>query len=136
MTGQDLLDKYWNPEEGTWRWPLNDGFADGKWEVAHSIPREARLDRIGEVSQDRGDFMATSGDSYPERALAPGTSGDYHVFRGTGKQLPDDWELRYGKAGEAFGRPGGGTQWVVVDKEGHHVLIDTLLTDGYLEPEW
>lgn len=77
--------------------------------------------------------MGAVGDSYPERGLAPGSSGDYNRFQGTGKELPADWEVRYGNVAEAFGQPGGGIQWVVYDtKNKITVLIDTLLEDGYL----
>jgi hypothetical protein len=132
MTPQGLLDRFWNHAEGTWDWPKANGFADGKWETVHSIPKSASLDRIGEVSDQRGDFMGTTGDSYPQRSLAPGSSGDYHVFHGTGRELPPGWEVRYGTVGEAFGQPGGGTQWVVVDDKNRIVLIQRLIDDGYL----
>jgi hypothetical protein len=78
--------------------------------------------------------MGTTGDSYPQRSLAPGSSGDYHVFHGTGRELPPGWEVRYGTVGEAFGQPGGGTQWVVVDDKNRIVLIQRLINDGYLAP--
>jgi hypothetical protein len=132
MTPQELIDAYWDSEKGTWKWPPHDGFADGKWEVAHNIPTKVLMDRIGEVSEKRGDFMGRVGDSYPQRGLAPGTTGDYNVFQGTGKELPDGWEFRYGKVAETFGQPGGGTQWVVVDENGKTVLIEVLLRRGYL----
>ena len=77
--------------------------------------------------------MGTLGDSYPQRSLAPGSSGDYNIFHGTGKELPDGWEVRYGKVGETFGWPGGGTQWVVVDGDGRIVLIKWLIDEGYLD---
>jgi hypothetical protein len=133
MTAQDILNKFWDPINKTWDWPKHDGFAGGKWHTARSIPPEVRLDRIGEVSGDRGDFMGAIGDGYPQRGLAPGSSGDYTILRGTGKQLPDRWEVRYGKVGEAFGWAGGGTQWVVVDEEGNFVLIRYLIDKGYLD---
>ncbi|WP_293321055.1 TNT domain-containing protein [Mycobacterium sp.] len=76
--------------------------------------------------------MSAVGDSYPDRGLAPGSSGDYNRFHGTGKELPDRWEVRYGKVADAFGQPGGGTQWVVVDEEGKTVLISFLIDNGYL----
>ena len=76
--------------------------------------------------------MGAAGDSYPGRGLAPGSSGDYHRFHGTGKELPEGWEVRYGEVADAFGQPGGGTQWVVVDNNGEIVLIHDLIEDGYL----
>ncbi|OBG92281.1 NAD(+)--arginine ADP-ribosyltransferase [Mycobacterium sp. E3251] len=132
MKSQEILDNYWNHAEGTWKWPLENGFADGKWQTARSIPEDVWLDRIGEVSDQRGDFMGAVGDSYPERSLAPGSSGDYHRFHGTGQELPEGWQVRYGRVGDEFGQPGGGTQWVVVDKNGKTVLIRWLLVNGYL----
>ncbi|CPS05539.1 glycohydrolase toxin TNT-related protein [Mycobacteroides abscessus] len=132
LTHQDIIGDHYTARGGP-AWPPHDGFANGKWESLDRIPENVRLDRIGEVSGSRGDFMATQGDSYPSRALAPGSSGDYHTFQGTGKPLRNDWELRWGEVGPAFGQPGGGTQWVVVDKEtGDHILVDTLIRDGYL----
>lgn len=44
-----------------------------------------------------------------------------------------DSVLRDGKVADAFGQPGGGTQWVVVDEEGKTVLISFLLDNGYLD---
>ncbi|OBA75275.1 NAD(+)--arginine ADP-ribosyltransferase [Mycobacterium sp. 1554424.7] len=132
MNAQEILNAFWDPAKGTWKWPEANGFADGKWETARSIPTEASLDRIGEVSDTRGDFMGTVGDSYPDRGLAPGSSGDYNRFHGTGKELPDRWEVRFGKVADAFGQPGGGTQWVVIDEEGETVLISFLIDNGYL----
>lgn len=134
MNAQEILNRFWDPAEGTWKWPEHNGFADGKWETARSIPEDKFLDRIGEVSNKRGDFMGEVGDSYPHRGLAPGSSGDYNRFHGTGKDLPEGWEVRYGKVADAFGQPGGGTQWVVVDKNNKIVLIKWLLENGYLAP--
>lgn len=133
MTAQDILNQFWDPIQGTWKWPEFNGFADGKWATSRSIPKEVWLDRIGEVSDQRGDFMGQVGDSYPERSLAPGSSGDYNRFHGTGVELPDGWEVRYGKVADAFGQPGGGTQWVVIDGDGQTVFIQYLIDEGYLD---
>ncbi|MDM3976047.1 glycohydrolase toxin TNT-related protein [Mycobacterium marseillense] len=133
MTAQEILNKWWDPAKGTWDWPKVDGFADGIYDTTRSIPKDTSLDRIGEVSDDKGDFMGAVGDSYPDRGLAPGSSGDYNRFHGTGKELPEGWEVRYGKVGDAFGQSGGGTQWMVVDKSGKYVLIKWLLENGYLD---
>jgi hypothetical protein len=107
MTRPELVEKYWDFEEHTWKWPPEDGFKDNKYDVTDRIPDGQRLDRIGVVSDRTGNFMATEGDSYPARAMAPGSSGDYNVFEGTGKQLPAGWEVRVGEVGEAFDLPGG-----------------------------
>lgn len=135
MSAQDILNKYWDPVKNTWDWPKHDGFADGKWETSRNILTDTRMNRIGEISGNRGEFMGAVGDSYPQRSLAPGSSGDYNVFHGTGKELPEGWEVRYGKVAGAFGWPGGGTQWVVVNAKGQFVMIDFLLKNGYLALE-
>lgn len=132
LTPQDIADRHYTPE-GRPNWPRHDGFLDGEYQTMNRIPESAHMDRIGEVSDQRGDYMATQGDSYPSRGLAPGSSGDYNLFQGTDKQLPPGWELRYGEVGPAFEQPGGGTQWVVMDDRGKTVLIDTLLKGGYLK---
>lgn len=134
MTSDELLEKYWDSENHRWNWPPHDGFKDGQYTVADRIPTDVRVDRIGLVNNQVGDFMAAEGDIYPSRGLAPGTSGDYNVFAGTGEPIPPGWEVRYGETGEAFDQPGGGTQWVVVDENGNTILIQTLIDDGYLAP--
>lgn len=134
MTSDELLEKYWDSENHRWNWPPHDGFKDGQYTVADRIPTDVRVDRIGLVNNQVGDFMAAEGDTYPSRGLAPGTSGDYNLFAGTGEPLPPGWEARYGETGEAFDQPGGGTQWVVVDEDGNTILIQTLIDDGYLSP--
>jgi hypothetical protein len=138
MTHQELLERYCNPD-GSVRWPPHDGFADGKFRAADRIPEGEPLDRIGEVSPQRGDFMGSAGDPYPARALAPGSSGGYHRLEGTGKPFSrPTWELRYGKVAEAFDQPGGGRQWVVVDTSKiidgapQKVLVDQLIKEGYV----
>jgi hypothetical protein len=135
MSAQDILNKYWDPVKNTWDWPKHDGFADGKWDTSRNIPTNTRMNRIGEISGNRGEFMGAVGDTYPQRSLSPGSSGDYNVFHGTGKELPEGWEVRYGKVAEAFGWPGGGTQWVVVNAKDQFVMIDFLLKNGYLALE-
>ncbi|WP_081809303.1 toxin glutamine deamidase domain-containing protein [Mycobacterium sp. URHB0044] len=132
MSPEDIIERYWDPERNTWNWPPHSGFRDGSHDVARAFPKNLVLDRIGLVTDWTGDFLSSAGDSYPSRALAPGTSGDYHLFQGTGTPLPPEWELHFGEAGPAFDQPGGSTQWVVVDQEGNHVLIDQLVNEGYL----
>jgi hypothetical protein len=133
LSREEIVERYWDAERNMWKWPNHDGFLAGIYETARAFPAELRFDRIGLVTDWTGDFLSSAGDSYPARALAPGTSGDYHVFVGTGRPLPSDWELRFGPAGPAFDQPGGSTQWVVVDHEGEHVLIEQLVVEGYLK---
>lgn len=138
LTRQELVDRYCN-SDGSIHWPPHDGFADGRFNVADRIPEGQPLDRIGDISAQRGDFLGSAGDSYPARALAPGSSGPYHLLEGTGKPFSrPTWELRYGKVAEAFDQPGGGRQWVVVDTSKvidgapQKVLIDQLIKEGYV----
>jgi len=102
LTPQELLARHWNPETHTWNWPPHDGFKDGLWTTTDHIPERQNLDRVGLINDKVGDFMGVEGDSYPARALAPGTSGEYNVFRGTGATAPPGWEVRYGDVAQAF----------------------------------
>lgn len=131
LTPEQILDRYWVDGKG-WAYPPNNGFK-GDYHVSDNIPEGTRLDRIG--SSDGG-FMGRDGDSYGARALPPGKAGMYHEYVGTGKQLPDDWEVRHGEVAKAFGHEGGGQQWVVVDRQtGDEISVDDLLARGVIEPK-
>lgn len=134
LTPRELLARHWDPENHTWKWPPHDGFKDGAWTTTDHVPDGQSLDRIGLINERVGDFMGVEGDSYPARGLAPGTSGEYNVFRGTGATVPPGWEVRYGDAAPAFDQPGGATQWVVVDEYGDTIKIHTLVEGGIIEP--
>lgn len=134
LTPRELLARHWDPENHTWKWPPHDGFKDGAWTTTDHVPDGQGLDRIGLINERVGDFMGVEGDSYPARGLAPGTSGEYNVFRGTGATVPPGWEVRYGHAAPAFDQPGGATQWVVVDEYGDTIKIHTLVEEGIIEP--
>ncbi|GAA1094332.1 hypothetical protein GCM10009581_29010 [Tsukamurella strandjordii] len=81
--------------------------------------------------------MGAQGDSYAQRALAPGSTGEYTTLVGTGKQLPSGWEFRSGEIAEAFDQGGGGTQYVVMkpgtDGKMTRVSVDELLNYGYVK---
>lgn len=53
-----------------------------------------------------------------ERATPPGLAAQYHVLEGTGREIPagKDWVVQHGPAKEAFGQPGSGDQWIVLDR--------------------
>lgn len=125
LTPEQILDRYWVDGKG-WAYPPNNGFK-GDYHVSDNIPEGTRLDRIG--SSDGG-FMGRDGDSYGARALPPGKTGAYHEWVGTGKPLPDAWEVRHGEVGQAFGHPGGGEQWVVVDKRTNQEVSITDLEEA------
>ncbi|MDV7102688.1 TNT domain-containing protein [Gordonia amicalis] len=129
MTPEQILERYW--DGNGWAYPPNNGFK-GDYHVSDNIPEGTRLDRIG--SSDGG-FMGRDGDSYGARALPPGKSGAYHEYVGTGKQLPDEWEVRHGEVARAFDREGGGRQWVVIDKQtGDEISVGDLLERGVIAP--
>lgn len=109
MTAQEILNIWWGPATGTWDCPKWKGSPTAYTKRLAVFPK-TWLDRIGEVSDAKGDFMGAVGDSYPHRGVVPGSSGDYNRFHGTGKELPEGWEVRYGEVGDAFGQPGSGTQ--------------------------
>ncbi|MGU3292488.1 TNT domain-containing protein [Williamsia sp. M5A3_1d] len=108
-----IVEKYWNKEDGGWQYPKESGF-DGPPSTSHSIPSGTQIDRIG---GERGEFLGRQGDSYGERALCPGKSAPYYRYEGTGDSVPG-WEVRSGPIAPAFGKPGGGFQWLVVDTSG------------------
>lgn len=106
-------------ENGRLRWDWdrqapNNGFL-GDPIVADRIPQGHELDRLGSNS---GGFMADEGAPLSTRAMPPGVANDYHTFEGTGRRIPDglNWEVQYGPAKDAYGQPGGATQWAVIDR--------------------
>ncbi|WP_244970684.1 glycohydrolase toxin TNT-related protein [Gordonia jinghuaiqii] len=131
LTPQQILNRYWDDGRGSWAYPPNHGFA-GDYHVSDHIPAGTRLDRIGDGG---GGFMGREGDSYGARALQPGKAGPYAEYVGTGQPLPKDWELRHGEVAEAFGQPGGGKQWVVVDRlTEKEVSVDRLVDAEVVKP--
>ncbi|BBZ69962.1 TNT domain-containing protein [Mycobacterium paraseoulense] len=102
--------------EPWWDWegqaPRN-GFA-GEPSIGNCIPTEIRLDRLG---SNAGGFLSPEGVPLAERATPPGLATQYHTFEGTGREIPPgkDWVVQHGPAKEAFGQPGGGEQWIVLD---------------------
>jgi hypothetical protein len=131
MSPQEVVDKY--TRDGRFVYPDNDGFAGGKYTTSDRIPESATLDRVGPIE---GSFMGSPADSYGQRALAPGSTGDYTTLVGTGKELPAGWEVRSGEIAKAFDQPGGGTQYVVMkpglDGKMERVSVEELLDLGYV----
>ncbi|WP_322860616.1 glycohydrolase toxin TNT-related protein [Mycobacterium europaeum] len=112
-----------------WDWegqaPRN-GFA-GEPSTGNCIPTEIRLDRLG---SNAGGFLSPEGVPLAERATPPGLATQYHLFEGTGREIPPgkDWLVQHGPAKEAFGQPGGGEQWIVLDTStGKPVPVDELI---------
>ncbi|MFW0783594.1 TNT domain-containing protein [Gordonia sp. CPCC 206044] len=129
MTPDQIVDRYWNTSTKGWDYPPNQGFS-GNPHVSNSIPAGTELDRIGGES---GEFLGREGDSYGARALSPGNANAYHEYVATGHPLRPDWEVRDGPIASAFGQPGGGHQWVLVDtKTGKAVSIEALKRAGVI----
>jgi hypothetical protein len=103
--------------ETWWDWDVQapkNGFAGEPLESNH-IPTDLRLDRLG---SNGGGYLSPEGTPLPERATPPGLAAQYHLFEGTGRDIPPgkDWVVQHGPAKDAFGQPGGGEQWVVIDR--------------------
>ncbi|WP_165824276.1 TNT domain-containing protein [Tsukamurella pulmonis] len=132
MTPQEVVDKYWDSDKGRWNYPPDDGFLGGNYTTSTSIPETVKLDRIGGPN---GGFLADEGVPYSKRALSPGTAGEYNTYRGTGVPLDSTkFEVRTGPAAEAFGQPGQGNQWVVIDlATGKPVSVTELLRMEVIE---
>lgn len=132
LTPDQIVDRYWDPTrgpEGSWAYPPNEGFS-GTPHVSNGIPAGTHLDRIGGES---GEFLGREGDSYGARALSPGNANKYHTYVATGQPLNPKWEVRDGTIAPAFGQPGGGHQWLVVDKKtGETVSVEALKKAGVI----
>ena len=120
--------------EPRWDWEHqapHNGFAGIPEETDH-IPQGARLDRIG---PNGGAFLSPEGTPLAERATPPGLAAQYHSFEGTGVPIPpdEDWVVLHGPVKGAFGQPGGGEQWVVVNREsGEPISVNELKRKGMI----
>lgn len=118
-----------------WDWDgqaPHNGFA-GTPAVTDRIPQGHLLDRLG---SEGGAFMADDGAPLSTRSMPPGVASQYHQYVGTGEPIPPDLnaEVRYGPAKQAFGQPGGATQWVVVDKStGQEIPVQILRQRGVVD---
>ncbi len=117
-----------------WDWEVqapNNGFA-GDPLPTDRIPNNLRLDRLG---SNGGGFLSPEGIPLPQRATPPGLAAQYHVFEGTGAPVPPDkdWVVLHGPAKDAFGQPGGGEQWVVVDGDTlEPISVEELKRNGMI----
>lgn len=109
----DFIDCFWDPNatmgNGGWRFPRNDGFADGFTEF-DMVPGQV-IDRFG---SNGGRFFSPFGAPFAGRALPPSNLDTldpahpfgYHVFR-----VIKSFTVRAGTAAPWFGQPGGGLQY-------------------------
>ncbi|MCV6988656.1 hypothetical protein H7I87_28485 [Mycobacterium timonense] len=66
-------------------------------------------------------------------------AAQYHVLEGTGREIPagKDWVVQHGPAKEAFGQPGGGDQWIVLDRATNRpVPVEELIRRRLLRPDF
>jgi len=109
--------------EGTWDWPLNQGFKNGeKFEL--TLPIGTMLDRVGEPN---GAFTAPTGTPFEQRALAPGSGRDSYYQYEVIKPLP----VYAGEIAPAFGQAGGGTQFL--PNVGRRINVDWLEKAKYIK---
>ena len=94
---------------------------------------DLHLDRLG---PNAGGYLSPEGAPLVERATPPGLAAQYHLFEGTGREIPPgmDWVVQHGPAKDAFGQPGGGDQWIVLDKtKGKPVPVEELIIERLLK---
>jgi hypothetical protein len=104
LTRKEFLEKYWNPETKSWRYPPEDGFAGEA--LPNSLSRGDVIDRLG---PDTGEFASPAGSGYGERAIPPSSIGrDYHQYEVV-KPLPE--AVTEGKIAPWFEQPGGAVQY-------------------------
>ncbi|MEV6229976.1 TNT domain-containing protein [Saccharopolyspora shandongensis] len=122
---------FWDPAAnmnvGGWRFPPNDGFADGRT-TFDMVPGQV-LDRFG---SNNGRFFSPFGVPYAQRALPPSNLDtleprypfDYHVFK-----VLKPFTVEAGIASPWFGQPGGGMQY-----RSPSMNAGQLIDGGFLQP--
>jgi hypothetical protein len=122
LSEQEFYEKFLVGRPPRWRYPKDDGFADGvSW--PNSLRPGDVLDRFGGT---QGTFASPAGVGFEQRALPPSSLAEpYHRYVVTKKGLPDT--ISEGLAAPAFAQPGGGVQ-LKFDRP-----IQWYLDNGYLE---
>jgi nicrotizing toxin Mtb-like protein len=130
FTATRFIDCFWDPNanmgNGGWRYPRNNGFADG-FARFQMVPGQV-IDRFG---GNGGSFFSPFGSPFEERALPPSSLDTidpaypfgYHVFR-----VRQSFIVEAGIAAPWFGQPGGGLQYH------SSVNANALLAGGFLQP--
>ena len=136
---EEEYDKLYTNEDGTPRWPDNNGAVPGS-EKTFTNPDEFaaeygnNLDRVG---KERGKFMAVVKDgepaSFESRSLpASHASEAYHQYVFDPAAVPEGYKIETSTAAGALGRDGGATQIRILDPEGADVSIRGLKNLGIL----
>lgn len=125
-----FIDCFWDPAAnmnmGGWRFPPNNGFADG-FTSFQMVPGQV-IDRFG---SNGGRFFSPFGVPFAQRALPPSSLDtlerrypfNYHVFK-----VLKSFEVQAGVAAPWFGQPGGGLQYR------SSLTADQLLAQDLVEP--
>ncbi len=112
------LDPQWFEEDGTLRYPDNDG-AIGEWKTT-TIKKGQVVDRYG---LNRGKYFSDAGTSFEQRSLPSDPRlTEYHRFR-----VLKDFETSSSRIQPFYDQPGNGVQYMT-DKS-----ASSLVEDGYLE---
>lgn len=126
----DFIGEHWNPDHynawnnstGDWRYPPNEGFKAES--IIADAPVGTRMDRYG---GEGGDFTASPGTSFPQRALPPDSlEKDYHVYETVKPFDSISGYPQYGETAPAFGQSGGGMQYKLPRS------VQWLRENGYL----
>lgn len=127
----NFIDCFWDPNatmgNGGWRYPSNNGFADGFTDF-DLVPGQV-IDRFG---SNGGRFFSPFGAPFTQRALPPSSLNTldraypfgYHVFR-----VITSFTVRAGTIAPWFGQPGGGLQYF-----SPAMNADQLIAGNFLEP--
>ncbi|WP_027941053.1 TNT domain-containing protein [Amycolatopsis taiwanensis] len=126
-----FIDCFWDPTatmgNGGWRFPTNNGFADG-FTVFNLVPGQV-IDRFG---SNGGRFFSPFGAPFSQRALPPSSLDTldqahpfgYHVFR-----VIAPFTVQAGTSAPWFGQPGGGLQYFSPTMN-----ADQLIAGNLVEP--
>lgn len=122
---------FWDPtvnmDAGGWRFPPNNGFADG-FQSFDMVPGQV-IDRFG---SNFGRFFSPFGVPFAQRALPPSNLDtleprypfNYHVFK-----VLKPFTVQAGIAAPWFGQPGGGLQY-----RSPTMNADQLIRGGFVQP--
>ncbi|ENF2738960.1 ribonuclease YeeF family protein, partial [Listeria monocytogenes] len=116
--------KYYNQETGAINWPPNNGFIGETHERLANVGEF--FDRYGEPS---GEFLAKSGFSFEERALAPHSETSiYYKYR-----VEKPFKIIEGETAPWFDQKGGATQLYGITEDGTVLSVEQLIDEEYLE---
>ena len=141
-TPKAFLDKYWDNDKKTWKYPPADGFVtdkDGKGKfVTKNLPKGVALSRFGGES---GNYLALADAHYSKRSLPPSNLSDPRDKEKYVDGCPNNFHLyeviqpitgEEGFLAPAFGQPGLGAQYF--SKSGGLIWsVEEFVNRGYLK---